>query len=140
VLPDASQWRPVVVMLHRHKASPCRHGPRSTVNCLACAGDTDATAVDGIEDKVQFVVEHGIWPDRNAAEAFVASNLLSRFTLADYQQRAEALRMFDHPLAGAPVNFWYRTLQSYIVPRLAFVAEHACVPSSLHSKLTVPKM
>jgi hypothetical protein len=134
------QWRPVVVMLHRHMASPCRHGPRSTVHFLASAGDTDATDVDGVEDKVLFVLEHSIRPDRCAAEAFVACNRLSRFTIADYQQRAEALRMFGHPLAGAPVKIWHRTLTGFIVPRLAFIAEHACVPRSQHRTLVVPRL
>jgi hypothetical protein len=97
--------------------------------CLGPAGDNDAAVTDDTGDKVAFVLEHGIRPDRHAAEALVAAPYMRGLTLADYQQRTEVLRMFGYPLAGVPAALWRRALKGFFIPRLAFVAENACVPA-----------
>ena len=48
-------------------------------------------SADDAERKVALVLEHGLRPNRRAAEAFVAVPRRQRFKLADYQQRIEAL-------------------------------------------------
>ena len=60
------------------------------------------------------------------AEAFVASPTLQRLTLAAYQQRIEALRLFGHTLVGMRSITFDRGLESVMMPRLVFVQTHAC--------------
>ena len=85
------------------------------------------------------VLEHGLRPDRSAAEALVASSHLKSLALADYQQRIEALRMFGCALAGVPIVAFRREIKTTLVPRLTYIAEHACadsprcMPTSRHS-------
>ena len=78
------------------------------------------------ERKVAFVLKHGLRAERRTAEAFVASTQISRFTLADYQQRVEAMRVFGWPLEGLNLRLFCRRLTSHTLPRLLYVAQHAC--------------
>ena len=74
------------------------------------------------------MLEHGLRPDRRAAEAFVASPKLQRLSLADYRQRIEALRLFGHTLVRMWSVTFGRRLESAMMPRLVFVRTHACAP------------
>lgn len=76
------------------------------------------------------VLEQGLRADPHAAKAFLASSVLRHLTLDDYRQRMEATRMFGHPLAGVPVQWFSRGLKSYMLPRLEYVAKHAYAPHS----------
>ena len=73
------------------------------------------------------MLEHGLRADRAAAEKLVASPQLQKLTLVGYQQRVEALRMYGWPLGSAGVEVLRRPL-AQLLPRLAYVAAHACVP------------
>ena len=72
------------------------------------------------------LIEHGVRAGRVAAAAFSASPKLQRLTLADSQQRIEALRMYRRPMASVNVTAFVMGLQAVILPRLQFVAMHAC--------------
>ena len=74
------------------------------------------------------VLEHGLRADRAAAEALVASPTLQRLTLAGYQQRVEALRMYGWPLGSAGTFVLHNRSLTQLLPRLAYVAVHACAP------------
>ena len=89
-----------------------------------------ATDADGAEGKVALVLEHGLRADRAAAEVLVASSKLRSCTLADYQQRIEALSMYGWPLGSVYIATLYRPL-AQLLPRLAYVATLACVPLRL---------
>ena len=79
------------------------------------------------------VLEHGLRADRPAAEALVARSKLQRSTLADYQQRIEALRMYGWPLAGVGVSVLCRSVRA-LLPRLAYLAAHAYAPPCIASR------
>ena len=81
---------------------------------------------DDIESTVALVLEHGLRPDQRTAKAFVAASHLKRLTLSDYQQRIEVLRMFGYAPAGIPIDGFQAGLKTTMLPKLAFVAEHAC--------------
>ena len=93
-----------------------------------CAEAQRIPCFEVTERKVELVLEQGVRADRRAADAFVASSTLQRLTLADYQHRIEALRMFGYSVASVPVRVFHRGLVSYLLPRFAFVREHACAP------------
>ena len=82
---------------------------------------------DEQESKVALVLEHGLRADRAAAEALVASLSLQRLTLAGYQQRVEALSMYGWPLGSVGTYVLHKSL-THLLPRLAYVAAHACDP------------
>ena len=96
-----------------------------------------AASADDAERKVALVLEHGLRPNRRAAEAFMASPRRQRLTLAGCQQRVEALRMYGRPLAGVPVQWFEVDLKTVMLPRLAFIDSHACAPISFSSLYTV---
>ena len=96
-----------------------------TLRCRI-AGVAEALPADDVERKVALVLEHGLRPDRSAAEAFVVAFGLKCLALADYQQRIETLRMFGRTLAGLPVQAFRSGVKTTLVPRLTFVSEHAC--------------
>ena len=102
----------------------------ATTSCQR-SGDAEtkgATFTD-VERKVAFVLEHGLRARRCAAEAFVAANTgtMQQLTLADYQQRTEALRMHGWPLSDIWARAFCGGLTQRMLPRLVFVAEHTCV-------------
>ena len=73
-----------------------------------------------------FVLEHGLRTDCRTAQALVDARATQRLTLADFQHRAEALRMFGWPLEGLATHVFSSGLTTKVLPRLAYVAEHAC--------------
>ena len=85
-------------------------------------------AAEAAKRKATLVLEHGLRASQRAAESFVASPVTRCLTLAGYQQRIEALRMFGCPLEGVLVHSFSRGLKSLLIPRLAFVEAHACAP------------
>ena len=72
------------------------------------------------------MLESGLRADRCAAERLVANSTLRRRSLAGWQQHVEALRMYGHAHAGMWGLVFYRELRSALIPRLEFVAAHAC--------------
>ena len=81
------------------------------------------------EQKVAFVLEHGLRADRTAAERLLADVHLQRRTLLDLQQNVEVLRMYGYPLADVGRDLLRRRIRSTLIPRLEFVAFHACALS-----------
>ena len=79
---------------------------------------------------MSLVLEHGLRAHRRAAVAFVLTPALQRRTLADYQQRIEALHLYSRPLESVCVNWFERNLMANIVPRLAYLSAHTY---ALHS-------
>ena len=77
--------------------------------------------------RVAFVLDHGLRADPRAAAAFVASKQLQHLTLTGFQQRAELLRMYGHPPAGVPVDFFRQSIFSQMLSRLAYIDKHAYV-------------
>lgn len=102
----------------------------------AAATKGQVKQVDDANAKVEFVLEHGLRDDRRRAEKFVAAYRMDTLSVADFRQRAELLRMFGRPLKGVPVVWWSAGLSTTMVPRLAFVAKHACA-SVLHASLSL---
>ena len=84
------------------------------------------------ERKVAFVLEHRMRTEHRTAEAFIASFKARHFTLADYQQRVQALRMFGGPLEGIPICVFCVGLTTLMIPRLVYVANHACDRRAAH--------
>ena len=114
-------------------ARHCSHAHTRALTLVHGAGAPEPALADDADGKVALVLEHGLRHDRRAAEAFVATPRLQRFTLADYQQRIEALRMYGRPLAGVPVHWFGRGLKTTMLPRLAFVDSHACAPTACYA-------
>ena len=103
----------------------------SAMATTSCKRWSDAEGIKGAvlrttERKVTFVMEHGLRARRRAAETFVAAKPMQRLPLADYQQRTEALHMYGCPLNDARAETFCRGLTTHMLPRLVFVAEHAC--------------
>ena len=81
---------------------------------------------DEAERKVALVLEHGLRANRAAAERLLSRKMLQDIPFAGWQQRVEALRMYGRPLAKASMHTLRREIKSALVPRLEFVAAHAC--------------
>ena len=78
--------------------------------------------------KIALVLAHGLRADQTAASAFVAAPVLQHLTVADYQQRVEALRMFGCVLPGFKVEAFGCALLTDSLPKLVF-RRHTCVRS-----------
>ena len=114
-------------------AGRCHYAHTSALTVWQGAGAPEPALADDAERKVALVLEQGLRHDPRAAEAVVAAPGLQRFTLADYQQRIEALRMYGRPLAGVPVDWFRSGLKTTMLPRLAFVDSHACAPTACYA-------
>ena len=91
----------------------------------AAGGLTEGEA----ERKVAFVLEHSIRADRAAAERLLNDQQLRQRTLAELKQNVEVLHMYGHPLADLDRRLLQRRIKSTLIPRLEFVAYHACAPA-----------
>ena len=78
------------------------------------------------------VLEAGLRANRRAAERLLADSVLRRRSLAGWQQHVEALRMYGYPLAGVWGRALHVELRSAMIPKLEFVAVHACASFSTH--------
>ena len=84
------------------------------------------------ERKVALVLEAGLRADRPAAERLLADCFLRHRSLAGWQQHVEALRMYNYSLASVGSNSLRLAIRSSLIPRLEFVALHACAASASH--------
>ena len=82
--------------------------------------------VEEEEGKVELVLEAGLRADRPAAERLLADVNLRRRSLAGWRQHVEALRMYGHANADMWGRALHRELRSAIIPRMEFLAAHAC--------------
>ena len=116
-------------MAHSAVRSAAERGTLGSVNVVSV--NVVSIEADATERKamVALVLDQGLRPDLQSAERFVASTRLRRLALADYQQRVEALRLHNVPLANVAVLVFSKRLKKWIVPRLAFLAVHACAPA-----------
>ena len=129
--------RPRVCSMSSRAPWSRRHAHARALTIWQGTGVPETASADDAESKVALVLEHGLRPDRRAAEAFMAGPRLQRLTLAECQQRIEALRMYGRPLAGVPLRWFLSGLNTVMLPRLAFIDSHACAPTSFSSRYTV---
>ena len=78
------------------------------------------------------VLESGLRANRAAAERLLADVQLRRRSLAGWRQHVEALRMYGYSLASVGLNSLRLEIRSALIPRLEFVALHACAASASH--------
>ena len=72
------------------------------------------------------MLDVGIRADRSAAERLMAYKAVRLRSLAGWQQHVEALRMYGYSPASVHMDVLCCGLNSKLVPRLEFVALHAC--------------
>ena len=80
---------------------------------------SQSSKADETASKVALALETGLRPNQRSASRFVASPKLRRLTLANYQQRVEALRMYGISACGLWLTTFQASVSTTWLPRLA---------------------
>ena len=89
-------------------------------------GTKAGKCADEEERKVALVLAAGLRADRRTAEILLNDKDVRRRSLAGWRQHVEALRMYNYPSSNVSVHTLRLGLKTNFVPRMEFVALHAC--------------